>query len=63
MDRSKPVNDNWLMAGTSALVSAVVAYFTTLSTLQVRISQLEEREGNHYGEILRRLDAIDRKVS
>lgn len=46
----------------TAVLSAIVAYFTTISTLAIRLSMLEEREENHYKEVLRRLDSIDRKL-
>ena len=56
------MSDGWLVYAISSVLSALVAYFTTTGTLQARLSQLEEREGNHYAEILRRIDHIDRKI-
>lgn len=54
--------DPWLIWLVTMLLSGVVSYFTTTGTLRERLTQIEEREQNHYLEILRRLDAIERKL-
>ncbi len=62
MSDASPVQDNWLVWLVTVVLSGIVSYFTTTGTLQVRLAQLEEREENHYAEILRRLSAIDGKL-
>lgn len=39
-------------------VSALIAYYTTNSTMDKAIGQIDERENNHFSEVLRRMDAI-----
>lgn len=40
------------------LASAVIAYYTTVGTIQTRTAVLEEREQDHFSEVLRRLDQM-----
>lgn len=44
------------------VLAGLVAYFTAVGTIQVRLGTLEEREQNHYSELLRRLDRIEAKL-
>jgi hypothetical protein len=48
--------------GAGMVLSSIVAYFTTVNTLSQRLGVLEEREENHYHELLRLLDHINRKL-
>ena len=48
--------------GAGMVLSSIVAYFTTVNTLSNRLGVLEEREENHYHELLRLLDHINRKL-
>jgi hypothetical protein len=43
-------------------LAALVAYYTALGAVQRDIAIVTEREAAHFQEILRRLDALDRKV-
>lgn len=45
------LSDNWLLWAVSAMLSALIAYFTTTGTLRAKLAQLEERESNHYLEL------------
>ncbi|MGH9253671.1 MAG: hypothetical protein ACRD3C_03785 [Vicinamibacterales bacterium] len=38
--------------------ACVVAYFTTISAMKQEITRVEERENNHFEEVLRRLDVM-----
>jgi hypothetical protein len=66
MNRSEVVHEaitegwvTWLISG---VVAGVSAYFTTTGAIKSKLVQLEERESNHYKEVIRRLDAIDSKL-
>jgi demethoxyubiquinone hydroxylase (CLK1/Coq7/Cat5 family) len=39
-------------------LAALVAHYTAVA----RISVMEEREENHYGEVMRKLERIERKI-
>ena len=52
----------WLVPAISAGLAAIVGYFTSKATTEREVGVLTEREGNHYAEILRRLDRIDNKL-
>ena len=56
------MTENVVVWAVGVVLSSIVAYFTTINTLSQRLDVLEERENNHYSEILRRLDHIDRKL-
>lgn len=56
------MTENVVVWAVGVVLSSIVAYFTTINTLSQRLGVLEEREENHYDEILRRLDHIDRKL-
>ena len=43
-------------------VSALVGYFTARVTSEREMGVITEREGNHFTEIMRRLDKIDKKL-
>lgn len=40
------------------VLAAAVAYFTTIGTIETRVSVLEERENNHYEELKRMLTDV-----
>lgn len=44
------------------VLAAIVSYFTAISAITERIAVVEERENNHYMELLRRLDRIELKL-
>lgn len=52
----------WLRFLLGMALAGGVAYFTADSAMKARISVMEEREQNHYSEVLRRLDRIEIKV-
>jgi len=52
----------WLRWIAGLALAALVSYFTAIGAMQSRIAVVEEREQNHYMELLRRLDSIDRKL-
>lgn len=41
------------------VVGAVVAYFSAVGAMQAQIAVLQERETNHYQELIKRLDRIE----
>jgi hypothetical protein len=45
-----------------ALFAGVTSYYTAIGAIQSRIAVVEERELNHYGEIIRRLDRLESKI-
>lgn len=52
----------WLVPAVSAGLAAIVGYFTARATTEREMGVITEREGNHFSEIMRRLDKIDRKL-
>lgn len=40
-------------------IAAVVAWFASNGAMQAQLAVLQERENNHYQEIIKRLDRID----
>lgn len=52
----------WLVPVISAGLAALVGYFTARATTEREMGVITEREGNHFDEIMRRLDKIDRKL-
>lgn len=52
----------WLVPVVSAGLAALVGYFTARATTEREMGVITEREGNHFTEIMRRLDRIDRKL-
>lgn len=54
--------DGWFVVLVPMAVSALVGYFTARITSEREMGVITEREGNHFLEIMRRLDKIDRKL-
>ena len=54
--------DGWIMVAVPMAVSALVGYFTARVTSEREMGVITEREGNHFTEIMRRLDKIDKKL-
>ncbi len=52
----------WLIPVVSAGLAALVGYFTARTTTERELGVAVERESNHFDEIMRRLDKIDRKL-
>lgn len=52
----------WVVPMVSAGLAALVGYFTARTTTEREMGVITEREGNHFDEIMRRLDKIDRKL-
>ena len=52
----------WLIPVVSAGLAALVGYFTARITAEREMGVITEREGNHFQEIMRRLEVIDRKL-
>jgi hypothetical protein len=53
------VSLKWIIAmGLSALIS----YFTSQAKLEVGQARLDERENNHYSEVLRRIDLLSQDI-
>lgn len=52
----------WLVPLISAGLASIVGYFTARATTEREIGVITEREGNHFNEIMRRLEHIDRKL-
>ena len=49
----------WVIA---LCITGIVSYYTAIGAIQSRIAVVEERELNHYGEMIRRLDRIEIKL-
>lgn len=43
-------------------LACIVAYYTAIGSIRSQIAVVEERELNHYGEIIRRLDRMESKI-
>lgn len=43
-------------------LAALIAYFTTIGTLNQAVAQVREREDNHFSEVLRRLDILQQDI-
>jgi hypothetical protein len=52
----------WLVPMVSAGLAALVGYFTARITTEREMGVAVEREGNHFNEVMRRLDRIERKL-
>ena len=52
----------WLAQLVPAGIAALVGYFTARITTEREIGVITEREANHFRELCRRLDTIDRKL-
>ncbi len=52
----------WLIPMVSAGLAALVGYFTSRITTEREMGVITERESNHFDEIMRRLDNIDKKL-
>lgn len=40
------------------ILAGIIAYFTTIGTLNQAVTEVREREDNHFSEVLRRLDVL-----
>ena len=49
----------WLIGVGAA---GLVAYFTTISTIESGLAAVREREENHFEEVLRRLDQVQADI-
>ena len=52
----------WLVQLVPAGIAALVGYFTARITTEREIGVITEREANHFLELCRRLDTIDKKL-
>jgi hypothetical protein len=52
----------WLVPMISVGLAALVGYFTSRITTEREVGTLGEREANHFGEVVRRLERIERKL-
>jgi hypothetical protein len=52
----------WIRWGGGLLVAALVSYFTALGTMNREIATLKATEESHFGEVLRRLDALQADI-
>jgi hypothetical protein len=52
----------WLVPMVSAGLASLVGYFTARITTEREIGVITERENNHFLELMRRLDSIERKM-
>lgn len=44
------------------ILAGLIAYFTTISTLNQAVTEVREREDNHFSEVLRRLDVMQQDI-
>jgi hypothetical protein len=49
----------WLV---NMVIGALIAYFTAKGAIEVRVAVVEERENNHYAELQRSLERIERNL-
>ena len=52
--------DGWVRFLIPILLAALVSYFTAQGTIQVQVATIRATEENHFQEVLRRLDLIQR---
>lgn len=52
----------WMMPVVSMGLAAIVGYFTARATSEREMGAMIEREANHFGEVVRRLERIERKL-
>lgn len=63
MDRARHDGKaEWLRYLLGLAVAAIIAYFTTLSTMNQAVAEVRTTEDNHFQEVLRRLDLITADV-
>jgi len=48
----------WLRWALGMVLAGVVAYFTSIGTVKEQVATVQERENNHFSEVLRRLDVL-----
>lgn len=44
------------------ILAGLIAYFTTLGTINQAVTEVRERENNHFSEVLRRLEILQQDV-
>lgn len=44
------------------ILAGLIAYFTTMGTVNQAVAEVRERENNHFSEVLRRLDLLQTDV-
>lgn len=44
------------------ILAGIIAYFTTIGTLDKAVAQVREREDNHFSEVLRRLEILQQDI-
>lgn len=52
----------WLRYIGGLILAGLIAYFTTLGTLNQAVAEVREREDNHFSEVLRRLDVMQQDI-
>lgn len=52
----------WIRYIVGLLLAGVVAYFTAIGTIRQQIATVQEREVNHFEEVLRRLDILQQDI-
>jgi hypothetical protein len=52
----------WMRYLGGLVLAGLIAYFTTISTINESIAQVREREDNHFSEVLRRLDVMQMDI-
>lgn len=49
---------DWARYGLGVVVAAVVAYFTTIGAIQVKVAALDIKQQANFEEVLRRIDDL-----
>lgn len=62
MTRFYGIKGEYIRWGVGVAAAALVAYFTTIATIEAGLAQVQERELNHFEEVLRRLDLLQADV-
>lgn len=57
-DRSHGKSGEMLRWLIGMALAALIAYFTTIGTMDKQITAVSERENNHFAEVLRRLEDL-----
>lgn len=52
----------WVRYIGGLILAGLIAYFTTLGTINQAVAEVRERENNHFSEVLRRLDVLQADI-
>ena len=50
----------WLAA---AALAGLVAYFTTIGTINTQVGRLDQREGDHFQQLMQRIDDFHKELT